>query len=210
MRITAIHKVIRYIQAAIFKDYINDNSAKRQAATSEFEKDLHKLLNNALFGKTMENVRGRKKYNLRNSKESMLKDTGKPHYLHSHRFAEYLVLNEIMNMEVKLNKPIFIGQAVLDLSKLIMFELRYRKFPAYEAEFGGSITVVGSDTDSLFCFIENISLNEHSYIQQWRGMDCWTVPTFRAIIHSIQQLSRPSWNVSRMRLPVMFPQRQCS
>ena len=93
MRITSIHKVVRYNQAAIFKDYINNNSAKRQAATNEFEKDLYKLLNNALFGKSMENVRGRKKYNLRNSEESMLKDTSKPHYLHSHRFAEDLVLN---------------------------------------------------------------------------------------------------------------------
>jgi len=140
MRITSIHKVVWYNQAAIFKDYINDNSAKRQAATSEFEKDLYKLLNNALFGKTMENVRGRKKYHLRNSKESILKDTSKPQYLCSHRFAEYLVLNELMNLEVKLNKSIFIGQAVLGLSKLTMFELRYRKFPAYEAEFGARIT----------------------------------------------------------------------
>ena len=60
MRITAIHKVIRFKQAAIFKDYINENSGKRQAATSEFEKDLYKLLNNALFGKMMENVRSQK------------------------------------------------------------------------------------------------------------------------------------------------------
>ena len=118
------------------------------------------LLNNALFGKTMENVRSRKKFNLRNSDESLFKDTSKAHNLSSHRFAEDLVLTELMNLEVKLNKPIFIGQAVLDISKLIMFELRYHKFPQYEAEFNGSITVVGGDTDSLFCYIENISLNE--------------------------------------------------
>jgi hypothetical protein len=65
----------------------------------------------------------------------------------------------MMNLEVKLDKPIFIGQAVLDLSKLTMYELRYQKFPAYEAEFGGRITVIGGDTDSLFCKVSNMNLN---------------------------------------------------
>src|SRR5277367_5095349 len=64
----------------------------------------------------------------------------------------------MINLEVKLNKPIFLGQAVLDLSKLIMYELRYHKFPACEAEFGGTIPVIGGDTDSLFCFVSNIDL----------------------------------------------------
>ena len=56
MRITNIHAVVKYKQASIFKNYIDGNSSKRQAATSEFEKDLYKLLNNALFGKTIKNV----------------------------------------------------------------------------------------------------------------------------------------------------------
>ena len=159
MHINRIHSVIRYKQAALFKDYIEENSVKRQAANNNFEKDLYKLLNNALFGKTMENVRGRKDYKLRNSEASMLKDTRKPFYLRSHYFSQDFILNEMMNLEVKLNKPIFIGQAVLDLSKLIMFDLRYKKLINYENEFGGKITVIGGDTDSLFCRIDNISLH---------------------------------------------------
>jgi len=59
---------------------------------------------------------------------------------------------------VKLNKPIFIGQAVLYLSKLIMYELRYNKLAKYEEEFGGRISVLGGDTDSLFCLVTNIDL----------------------------------------------------
>src|SRR5438552_15382509 len=125
MRVTRIHAVVKYHQAMIFKTYIDGNSAKRQAAASEFEKDLYKLLNNELFGKTMENVRYRKKYNLRNTKDSIENNARKPYYLYSHRFAKDLLLTKCMNLEVKLNKPIFIGQAVLDLSQLIMFELRY-------------------------------------------------------------------------------------
>ena len=158
MRITKIHAVVKYKQENIFRNYIDENSRKRGLAKSEFVKDLYKLLNNALFGKTMENVKGRKNFKLRNTEESALKDSSKPHYLRSHRFSENLLLNELINLEVKLNKPIFIGQAVLDLSKLIMYELRYIKLAQYEVEFGGRISVIGGDTDSLFCRIDNINL----------------------------------------------------
>ena len=158
MEITRIHQVIQFRQLPIFKDYIDGNSAKRSVATSDFEKDLYKLLNNALFGKTMENVRGRKDFRLRTSEHQMLMDTSKPQYLRSHEFSEDLILNELVNLEVKLDKPIFIGQAVLDLSKLVMYSLRYRQLPLYEREFGGKISVIGGDTDSLFCYVEGLDL----------------------------------------------------
>ena len=158
LKITNIHSVIKYKQTTIFKKYIDENSLKRQAATDNFTKDLYKLLNNALFGKTMENVRNRKDFKLRNSEQQMLKDTRQPHYLRTYQFADDLLLNELMNLEVKLNKPIFIGQAVLDLSKLIMYELRYKKLQSYEDQFHGKIQVVGGDTDSLFCRIDDINL----------------------------------------------------
>ena len=60
---------------------------------------------------------------------------------------------------VELNKPVFIGQAVLDLSKLIMYTLRYDKLPNYARRFGGSIRVLAGDTDSFFLEVKNISLN---------------------------------------------------
>src|SRR5436190_13569610 len=116
MEITRIHQVIQFRQLPIFKDYIDGNSAKRSVATSDFEKDLYKLLKNALFGKTMENVRGRKDFRLRTSEYQMLMDTSKPQYLRSHEFSDDLILNELVNLEVKLDKPIFIGQAVLDVN----------------------------------------------------------------------------------------------
>ena len=60
MKISRVHSVVKFTQTSLFKKYIDDNSARRQLATDEFTKDLYKLLNNALFGKTMENVRARK------------------------------------------------------------------------------------------------------------------------------------------------------
>ena len=71
----------------------------------------------------MENVRSRKKLNLRTTEEQMHMDTRLPHYLKTHEFAPNLMLNELMNLQVMLNKPIFIGQAVLDLSRLTMYRL---------------------------------------------------------------------------------------
>ena len=159
MKISKIHRVIKYRQTNIFCKYIDDNSHKRQAATNDFTKDLYKLLNNALFGKTMENVRGRKDYKLRNTEQGGRKDTSKPQYIRTHKFSDDLLLNELLKLEVKLDKPIFIGQAVLDLSKLIMYELRYKTLTSYEQEFNGRIEVIGGDTDSLFCKITNIDLH---------------------------------------------------
>jgi hypothetical protein len=159
MQITTIHSVIGYKQTCIFKKYIDDNSARRQAATDEFTKDFYKLLNNALFGKTLENQRGRKEFKLRTRETQMLSDTSKPHYLSTHKFTKNLLINEMMNLEVKLNKPIFIGQAVLDLSKLIMYELRFVKLTSYAERFGGKIEILAGDTDSLFCSISQIDLH---------------------------------------------------
>jgi len=158
MTISKIHSVISYKQKPIFKDYIVKNSKLRQEANNEFDKDLYKFLNNSLFGKTMENVRGRKSFNLVNTKQKLIKQTSLPHFLCAHKFNENLVLTEKMNLQVKLDKPIYIGQAVLDLSKLIMYRLRYEKLAAYANEFNGTITVIGGDTDSLFCSIHNIDL----------------------------------------------------
>jgi len=158
LRITKIHSVVKFRQTEIFKKYIDDNSARRQAATDDFTKDLYKLLNNALYGKTMENIRSRKNFKLRTCEAQMLLDTSKPHYLLTHEFSPTLLLIQLMNLEVKLNKPIFIGQAVLDLSKLVMYELRFVKLEAYARRFGGKIDVIGGDTDSLFCKIEGINL----------------------------------------------------
>src|SRR3977135_3828750 len=86
MRITKIHSVIKFKQTCIFKQYIDDNSARRQAATDDFTKDLYKLLNNALYGKTMENIRFGKNFKVRTSETQMLSDTSKPQYLLTHEF----------------------------------------------------------------------------------------------------------------------------
>ena len=156
--LTKVHQAISFQQRQLFKSYIDKNSAKRSAAKSAFEKDLFKLLNNALFGKTMENVRGRKKFKLANSDKKMVAQCTKPQYIRSRMFNPDLTLIEHTNFLVELNKPIFIGAAVLDLSKLIMYDLRYNQLGKYETRFNCKIDVIGGDTDSLFCKITGVDL----------------------------------------------------
>jgi len=150
MELIQIHRTLQFTQSSFFEPYITYNSRKRQSATSEFEKEYYKLRNNALFGKTMENLRRRKKFKLCTSADDLTTYTSRPEFLSFTIFHENLVGVNLAKDQVVLNKPIAIGQAVLDLSKLIMYDLYYGKLKTYATEIGGSISVMGGDTDSLF------------------------------------------------------------
>ena len=91
MQLTKIHRAIRFQQSAIFEPYISYNSMKRQKAKNPFEKDFYKLKNNALFGKTMENVRGHINFRLCNTEEKLITLASRPEFLRSTIFNEDLV-----------------------------------------------------------------------------------------------------------------------
>ena len=158
MRIVKIHRGLKFTQDFVFKQYISYNSSKRQQAVNNFEKDFYKLKNNALYGKTVENVRRRICFRICNDAASHLKLASKPSYLKSIVFNQNLTGVHLSKDIATLDKPVFIGQAVLDLAKLEMYELYYIHLARYESEFNCSIRLVGGDTDSFFLSVSNCNV----------------------------------------------------
>ena len=158
LKIVKIHRVLKYTQDFIFRDYIEHNSKMRQLASNTFVKDYYKLKNNALYGKTVENVRRRINFRICNNEDKFTKLVSNPSFLKSIVFDEDLVGVHLAKEFAVLNKPVYVGQAVLDLAKLEMYELYYDKMLQYEHEFACTIRVVGGDTDSFFLSVQNCDL----------------------------------------------------
>ena len=158
LKLKKVHSVITFSQSAWLKEYIDFNTAKRAVAKNDFEKDFFKLMNNAVFGKTMENVRNRINMVLINNDLSRLKRyTAKPNFKRATIFDDpdtdkltdcNVCAVHMTKNEVTLHKPIMIGQAILDLSKVHMFIFYYN---ALKKQYGDKIKLLFTDTDSL-CF----------------------------------------------------------
>ena len=107
------------------KPYIDFNMQLRTRATNDFEKDFYKLMNNTMFGKTMENIRKHRNIKLVTSRESYFRTVMKPNFKSGVLFGENLMGCETGKIKVVMNKPIYLGQAILDLSKTVMYEFHY-------------------------------------------------------------------------------------
>ena len=118
MKLTKIHRALQFKQSDWMKKYIDFNTKKRMSATNDFEKDFFKLMINSVYGKTMENIRKRINVRFVNNKKGFLKYTSRPTYvtLFNKNFA---AIHEIKPVLI-LNKPIYVGFKVLDLSKWLM------------------------------------------------------------------------------------------
>lgn len=145
VQVTKLHKVLTFHQEAFMKDYIEFNTEKRKQAKTDFEKDFYKLINNSIFGKTMENVRLRKDIRLVTSEKRAKKLVCQLNYSSSKIFHENLAAFLMGKCKVELDKPVFIGMAILDLAKLKMLQWYYDYFkPKYP-----KARVLYTDTDSL-------------------------------------------------------------
>ena len=156
MRISKLHRGVKYVQAAFFEPYVSFNSRERQATNDKLLQDFYKLKNNSLYGKTMENLRGRRNFKLLNDEDQRL--CSRNNFIKSIMFTPNLVGVSLDKIEVKLNKPVYIGQCVLDNSKLVMYQLRYERLITYEQEFACEIKVIGGDMDSFFLLCNCVSL----------------------------------------------------
>ena len=130
MKLTKIHRVLKFHQSDWMKKHIDFNTQKRMNAANDFEKDCFKLMINSVYGKTMENLRKRMNMRLVNYEKVFLKYTSRPKYIGYKKFGKnYAAIYKIKPVLI-LNKPIYIGCTVLDLSKWKMYDFVKKNFDA--------------------------------------------------------------------------------
>ena len=145
LRITKVNRVLQYEQQDYMKSYIMKNTNERIKSKNDFEKDFYKLMNNSVYGKTMENIRHRINFKLVNSEKKAI--AMKNDYKKFTVFSPNLIGVHLCKREVTLNKPIFIGQTVLDDSKFLMVDFHYNfMLKKIKRE---NIDLLFTDTDSL-------------------------------------------------------------
>ncbi|XP_057316791.1 uncharacterized protein LOC130657812 [Hydractinia symbiolongicarpus] len=125
LELKKVHRAIQFKHSAWLKPYIDHNTKLRTAAKNEFEKDFYKLMNLSVFGKTMENVRNHQNIKLVTNEAAYAKLTMQPNFKSGTCFSKNLMGIEMGRMGMKMNKPLYIGQAILDQSKTIMYEFHY-------------------------------------------------------------------------------------
>ena len=125
LRLDRIHRAIEFNQSPWLKTYIDFNTQLRMAANNDFEKDFFKLMNNSVFGKTMENIRKHRNIKLITTEEKYLLTVMHPNFKSGVLFGENLMGCEMGKIKVVMNKPVYLGQAILDLSKIVMHDFHY-------------------------------------------------------------------------------------
>ena len=125
MKLKKIWRGIEFREEAFMKPFIEWNTKLRTAAKNDFEKELFKLASNAVYGKTMENVRNRINMRLVNNRKKQANLVKKINFKHATKFGEKIAAVHMKKTKVILNKPIFVGAAILDLSKIHMFKFHY-------------------------------------------------------------------------------------
>ena len=120
-----VHRVIKFYQKAWLKSYTDMNTKIRQKAKTNFEKYFFKLMNNAVFRKTMENVIKYRNIKLVTTERRKNFLVSEPNYHTTKSFTENLLAIELRKTQVLMNKPVYLGLSVLDLSKTLMYEIWY-------------------------------------------------------------------------------------
>ena len=150
MKLKKIWRGLKFAEKDFMKGYIELNTALRAQADNDFKKALFKLMNNSVFGKTMENVRNRVTIELVKDEKRAAKLVNKPNFEELKIFDESLVAVKMRKTKVWMNKPVYVGMSILDLSKTLMFFFLYR----YVKKKWENVEVLYTDTDSLVLKIE--------------------------------------------------------
>ena len=146
-----VHSVTKFRQEYWLKSYTDLITDLRKDAKNDFEKNFFKLMNNSVFGKTMENGRNHRDIKLVTTDKWRSILPSEPNYHSSKHISEDLMIMEMKKVEIKMNKPIYLGQAILDISKTLMYEFWYDYI---KAKYSDKARLCYMDTDSFIMHIK--------------------------------------------------------
>ena len=154
LKFLKVHRTIEFNQKAWLKPYIDMNTELRNIAKDDFEKDLFKLMNNAIFGKTMENIRKHGDIKLVTTDKKRNQLVSEPNYHTINYISEDLSIIEMNKTRAKMNKPIYLGLSILDISKILIYKYWYDYM---KPRYGNNVKLCYMDTDS---FVMNIKTED--------------------------------------------------
>ncbi|KAF0718937.1 Uncharacterized protein FWK35_00026527, partial [Aphis craccivora] len=163
-----VHRVLKFNQSPWLAKYIELNTNMRKNAENDFEKDFFKLMNNAVFGKTMENVRNRINMKLVSDEKKCAKLINKITFKNITIYNNNLAAVHLNNDELKFDKPIYIGFSILDVSKTLMYDFNYGSMKQH---YGSCIELMYMDTDKRQAIREFIALRAKSYAYNLAGVE---------------------------------------
>ena len=148
LKLKKVHRVLKFKQSAFMKPFIESNIERRRQAKSSFEGNIFKLINNSIFGKTMENTLKRRKVKVATSSQDLMKLANKRNLQRIDLLSPDIAAVELKQEKVQLNKPIFIGFTVLEFSKLVLYQFLYLFLKKYFGRWY-FIETLYTDTDSF-------------------------------------------------------------
>ena len=142
------------------------NTKLRKEAKKEFQKDFFQLENNSVFGKTMENVRKHRDVKLMTTEEKRIKLVSEPNYYTTKQFSGNLLAIEMKNTKVKMNKPLYLGMYILDISKTLLYEFWYDYL---KPNYKDKLKLCYMDTDSfvIHIFTEDFFKDINNDVVRW-------------------------------------------
>ena len=140
------------------------NTKLRTEAKNDFEKDFFKLMNNSVFGKTMENVRNHRDIKLVTTDKRRSILASEPNYHLNKRISKDLMIMEMKKVEVKMNKPIYLGQAILDISKTLTYEFWYDYI---KPKYKDKAKLCYTDTNVINIFTEDFFEDINNDVERW-------------------------------------------
>ena len=146
-----VHRVIQFNRKAWLKAYTDMNTELRKQAKNNFEKDFFKLMNNAVFAKNMENARKHRDIKLETTDKRRNQLVSEPNYHTTKWFSKNLLAIEMKKTKVKMNKPVYLGLSILEISKTLIFEFWYDYM---KQKYGDNVKLCYMDTDSFIMQIK--------------------------------------------------------